>query len=86
MTPERSYLVCATPRSGSTMVCKALWETGVAGRPEEYYEALLHSGGPRKPEEYFVGVDDQSIFDHLGQRGVGRKRSPPLAALEPDRL
>ena len=72
MTPERSYLVCATPRSGSTLVCKALTETGVAGRPEEYFEALLHSGQPRKPEEYFVGVDDQSIFDHLGQRGVGR--------------
>ena len=76
MTPERSYLVCATPRSGSTLVCKALAETGVAGRPEEYFEALRHSGVPRKPEEYFVGVDDQSIFDHLGQRGVGREEQP----------
>ena len=79
MTPECSYLVCATPRSGSTLVCKALGETGVAGKPEEYFEALLHSGRPRSPEEYFVGVGDQSIFDHLGQRGVGRdaeQRSP----------
>ena len=79
VTPERSYLVCATPRSGSTLVCRALSETGVAGRPEEYFEALLHSGRPREPHEYFIGVDDQSIFDHLGQRGVGRdpeQRSP----------
>ena len=79
VTPERSYLVCATPRSGSTLVCKALSDTGVAGRPEEYFEALLHSGRPREPHEYFIGVDDQSIFDHLGQRGVGRdpqQRSP----------
>lgn len=79
MKPERSYLVCATPRSGSTLVCKALGETGVAGKPEEYFEALLHSGRPRSPEEYFIGVDDQSIFDHLGQRGIGRdeeQRSP----------
>ena len=53
-------------------MCKALSETGVAGRPEEYFEALLHSGVPREPEQYFVGVDDQSIFDHLGQRGIGR--------------
>ena len=45
---ERSYLVCATPRSGSTLVCKALRATGVAGRPEEYFEALLHSGRPRR--------------------------------------
>ena len=49
MTPERSYLVCATPRSGSTLVCEALKETGVAGRPEEYFEALRHSGRPRAP-------------------------------------
>ena len=79
MKPDRSYLVCATPRSGSTLVCKALGESGVAGKPEEYFEALLHSGRPRGPEEYFVGVGDQSIFDHLGQRGVGRdqeQRSP----------
>ncbi len=76
MKPKQSYLVCATPRSGSTLVCKALSETGVAGRPEEYFEALLHSGVPRKPEEYFIGVDDQSIFDHLGQRGVGRDDQP----------
>src|ERR1700743_1469923 len=68
MTPDRSYLVCATPRSGSTLVCHALGETGVAGRPEEYYEALRHSGRPRHPEEYFLGVEDQSIRDHLGER------------------
>jgi LPS sulfotransferase NodH len=56
MTPDRSYIVCATPRSGSTLVCHALGETGVAGRPEEYFEALRHSGRPRRPEEYFLGV------------------------------
>ena len=33
MTPESSYLVCATPRSGSTLVCQALKDTGVAGTP-----------------------------------------------------
>ncbi len=77
--PERSYLVCATPRSGSTLVCQALKATGVAGRPEEYFEALRHSGRPRRPEEYFEGVTDRSILDHLGERGLGeepRQRSP----------
>ena len=75
----RSYLVCATPRSGSTLVCQALKETGIAGRPEEYFEALRHSGRPRRPEEYFEGVDDRSILDHLGERGLGdepQQRSP----------
>ncbi len=76
MRPDRSYLVCATPRSGSTLVCHALEETGVAGRPEEYFEALRHSGRPRRPEEYFLGVEDQSIRDHLGERSVGSDPQP----------
>jgi trehalose 2-sulfotransferase len=76
MQPDRSYLVCATPRSGSTLVCHALEETGAAGRPEEYFEALRHSGRPRRPEEYFLGVEDQSIRDHLGERSVGSDPQP----------
>ena len=76
MKPDRSYLVCATPRSGSTLVCHALEETSVAGRPEEYFEALRHSGRPRRPEEYFLGVEDQSIRDHLGERSVGSDPQP----------
>ena len=51
--PLESYFVCATPRSGSTLLCHLLAETGVAGRPEEYFEALAHSGVPRYPDEFF---------------------------------
>jgi LPS sulfotransferase NodH len=76
MSPDRSYIVCATPRSGSTLVCHALADTGVAGRPEEYFEALRHSGRPRRPEEYFVGVEDPSIREHLGERAVGSEPAP----------
>jgi trehalose 2-sulfotransferase len=66
--PTRSYLVCATQRSGSTLVCQALKQTGVAGMPEEFFEALQHSGRPRRPEEYFTGLDDPSILSHLAER------------------
>jgi LPS sulfotransferase NodH len=76
MHPQRSYIVCATPRSGSTLVCHALEKTGVAGRPEEYFEALRHSGRPRRPEEYFVGAEDPSIRDHLGERSLGSEPPP----------
>ena len=76
VTPSRSYLVCATPRSGSTLVCQALKATGVAGRPEEYFEALEHSGRPRRPEEYFNGVDDPSILNQLQRRGVADEPPP----------
>jgi LPS sulfotransferase NodH len=88
MSPTRSYLVCATPRSGSTLVCQALTQTGVAGRPEEYFEALRHSGRPRRPEEYFAGSADTSILDHLTERGIGEdppQRSPMWSRTAYDR-
>ncbi len=53
LRPERSYLVCATPRSGSTLLCHALAATGVAGQPEEYFEARRRTGVPRSPRGYF---------------------------------
>lgn len=33
------YLICATPRTGSTLLCGLLRSTGVAGRPESYFRA-----------------------------------------------
>jgi LPS sulfotransferase NodH len=32
-----SYLICATPRSGSTLLCGLLESSGVAGRPASYF-------------------------------------------------
>ena len=32
-----SYMICATPRSGSTLLCEALRNTGLAGYPDEYF-------------------------------------------------
>jgi trehalose 2-sulfotransferase len=32
-----SYLICGTPRTGSTLLCGLLESTGVAGRPESYF-------------------------------------------------
>jgi len=38
-----SYLLCGTPRTGSTLLCGLLTSTGVAGRPESYF---------REPDEH----------------------------------
>ena len=35
--PTKKYLVCATHRSGSNLVCQALWHTDVCGRPQEFF-------------------------------------------------
>ena len=34
-----AYLICATPRTGSSLLCGLLESTGVAGRPESYFRA-----------------------------------------------
>ena len=51
--PIMSYLICATPRSGSTLLCDALERTGIAGSPAEHFEVLLETGQPRQPRDYF---------------------------------
>ena len=50
MHPSSSYLILATPRSGSYLLCEALINTNVAGRPTEYFgtpqiRALLKQWG-----------------------------------------
>jgi LPS sulfotransferase NodH len=62
VTPTRSYLVCATPRSGSTLLCETLERTGVAGRPREFFEALKETGVPRRPREYFWGLRSPEVI------------------------
>jgi len=40
--PEKSYIICATERTGSTVFCDLLSQTGLAGRPDEHFNDLLH--------------------------------------------
>lgn len=56
-----SYLVCATQRSGSTLLCELLKGTEVAGVPDEYFEALRATGLPRQPRQYFEAADVSDI-------------------------
>ena len=66
MRPHQSYLICATPRSGSTFLCEVLTNTGIAGNPKEYFEALKDTGLPRRPKEYFTDLDNVEISEILG--------------------
>jgi LPS sulfotransferase NodH len=36
---HRSLIICATPRSGTTLLCDLLAETGVTGTPNSFYRA-----------------------------------------------
>lgn len=44
---RRSYVIASLPRSGSTLLARALWDTGVAGAPGEYFNS-------RHMEDFFL--------------------------------
>jgi trehalose 2-sulfotransferase len=70
-----TYLVCATPRSGSTLLCETLADTGVAGNPLEFFEALPETGMPRRPLDYLRGLEDTAALAMI-------ERAPPHTAPE----
>jgi LPS sulfotransferase NodH len=72
-----SYLICATPRSGSTLLCDLLKQTGVAGRPNSFYRReSLDNWVRRFGIEPGTGVEferrylDATIKDGTGDTGM----------------
>jgi LPS sulfotransferase NodH len=75
MIAKQSYLVCATPRTGSTLLCEMLRHTGRLGVPREYFEYLKDTGLPHQPIQYFASREGPgaTLKDMPEQL-----RSPPL--------
>lgn len=71
-----SYLVCATQRSGSTLLCELLKGTEVAGVPDEFFEALRATGLPRQPRQYFEGAALAEVAERLAPFDPGRAEEP----------
>ncbi|CAM3780594.1 Stf0 family sulphotransferase [Nocardiopsis tropica] len=65
MSQPESYLVCASQRSGSTLLVESLAATGVAGNPQEFFQYYPTSSLSPQPREWFAGVDDPSLIDLL---------------------
>ncbi len=55
-TPDRAYVVCSTQRSGSTYLCSLLASTGVAGNPQEFFEAMAETRLPPHPGFFLAGL------------------------------
>jgi LPS sulfotransferase NodH len=71
-----SYLVCATQRSGSTLLCELLRATDVAGVPDEYFETLRGTGLPRQPRQYFEDLSVLDIAERLSPTLPGNREQP----------
>ncbi|MGW5523513.1 trehalose 2-sulfotransferase [Gordonia sp. NPDC003950] len=68
---SQNYLVCASQRSGSTLLVESLAATGVAGTPEEFFQYLSSSSLSPQPREWFAGVTDSTILDLLDEVDPG---------------
>lgn len=71
-----SYVICTSPRSGSTLLCNLLTQSGVAGQPNSHFhrpsiDAWLESFNltrdAEKPEREILA----EIFQHAIERGTG---------------
>ena len=69
------YIVAATPRSGSTLLCELLKGSGVAGRPNEDFQALRSTSRSRQPRQYFEGVEG-AFLDRLAPTDPGQTETP----------
>jgi LPS sulfotransferase NodH len=72
-----SYLICATPRTGSSLLCGLLESTGVAGRPESYFRQpdeqawAARWGIPTSPDGTFSYADYVRAAITTGKTGNG---------------
>jgi trehalose 2-sulfotransferase len=59
MPPYASYVICGTPRSGSTLLCEMLISTGIAGRPNSFFrQQSIADWADRWDVDRTHGVDD----------------------------
>ncbi|MFW0793194.1 Stf0 family sulfotransferase [Gordonia sp. CPCC 205515] len=65
MPDVSNYLVCASQRSGSTLLVESLAATGVAGKPQEFFQYFTTSSQAPQPREWFVGVKNPEILSRL---------------------
>jgi LPS sulfotransferase NodH len=76
MAPYTSYVICTSPRSGSTLLCTLLSDTGIAGHPDSHF----HTAALRDwLADYALAPDDfanehaqlTAVFDAARARGTG---------------
>ena len=68
--PGRGYVLCASPRSGSTLLCDLLRQTGSAGNPQSYFRPAAI---PELAREWGLTLEmpnwDRSYVDAVREHG-----------------
>jgi trehalose 2-sulfotransferase len=68
---QKSYIVCSTGRSGSTLLCKTLEQLGCCGNPEEFFHNELVKPIKQKNDpNYFIDYCNSIFEKGLTSNGV----------------
>jgi LPS sulfotransferase NodH len=72
-----SYIIAATPRSGSTLLCNLLSGAGIAGRPQSYYRredipGYAREWGLSSPDAIGDEAFERSYLDAVLRAGAGQ--------------
>lgn len=62
--PAQSYIICATPRSGTTLLCDLLTESGIAGQPDSFFRMESRHWWAENLNESAEKWNDANAFDH----------------------
>lgn len=60
---SQSYIICATPRSGTTLLCDLLTDTGVAGRPDSFFRIQSRQWWAQYLDVSVTKWADEKVFD-----------------------
>ena len=69
MRPKKSYRIWMTQRTGSTLLCKGLESTGIAGKPEEFL--TLH--GEKNFQERYHTQNYQAMREKINKITVSTR-------------
>ncbi len=73
MSKYDSYVICTSPRSGSTLLCKLLAATGIAGNPGSHFHSLSLSDWlsyyDLAPE---ASVSERDVLDAIFQAAIAK--------------
>ena len=61
-TDFAAIFLCATPRSGTTLLCDLLTDSGVAGNPDSYYR---HQSIPNYCKRFGIDFGEGETFEQL---------------------
>jgi LPS sulfotransferase NodH len=65
-TARRALIICTTPRTGSKLLCDAVWRTNLAGRPDEYFSVELW----RELRQHSTGGDNEACLREVMTRAT----------------